>query len=175
VRLTVLIGISTNQQNTVSFRLFNVARSWLNAISSKAAAKSTGIPRSGALSLDARGRERYTRLLDLLLALRRPPSAKNLDRAKVSDRPTSGLSPAPQPPTRRRSPLPPVSLMFSSVAATPAVPTLRIRSSTRAFDQLERYHRSPRRARPADDPWRRGHAPCACSQPRYLRGGHGCL
>jgi hypothetical protein len=39
------------------------------------------------------GRERYTQLLDLLIALRRPLLAKDLDPAKVSDTPTSGLSP----------------------------------------------------------------------------------
>jgi hypothetical protein len=48
-------------------------------------------------AIDARlfglGRERYTQLLDLLLALRRPLLAKDLDPAKVSDTLTSGLSP----------------------------------------------------------------------------------
>ena len=48
-------------------------------------------------AVDARlfglGRERYTQLLDLLLALRRPLLAKDLDPAKVSDTLTSGLSP----------------------------------------------------------------------------------
>ena len=48
-------------------------------------------------SVDARlfglGRERYTQLLDLLLALRRPLLAKDLDPAKVSDTLTAGLSP----------------------------------------------------------------------------------
>ncbi|MEV6862005.1 TIGR02680 family protein [Streptosporangium subroseum] len=39
------------------------------------------------------GRERYTQLLDLLLALRRPLLAKDLDPGKVSDTLTSGLSP----------------------------------------------------------------------------------
>ena len=39
------------------------------------------------------GRERYAQLLDLLLALRRPMLAKDLDPAKVSDTLTSGLSP----------------------------------------------------------------------------------
>ncbi|MBP2703941.1 TIGR02680 family protein [Microbispora sp. RL4-1S] len=39
------------------------------------------------------GRERYTQLLDLLLALRRPLLAKDLDPAKVSDTLTAGLSP----------------------------------------------------------------------------------
>ena len=39
------------------------------------------------------GRERYAQLLDLLLALRRPLLAKDLDPAKVSDTLTSGLSP----------------------------------------------------------------------------------
>src|ERR1700730_11696686 len=39
------------------------------------------------------GRERYTQLLDLLLALRRPLLAKDLDPVKVSDTLTSGLSP----------------------------------------------------------------------------------
>src|SRR3984885_3863707 len=39
------------------------------------------------------GRERYTQLLDLLRALRRPLLAKDLDPAKVSDTLTSGLSP----------------------------------------------------------------------------------
>ncbi|MGD0704023.1 MAG: SbcC/MukB-like Walker B domain-containing protein [Trebonia sp.] len=39
------------------------------------------------------GRERYSQLLDLLLALRRPLLAKDLDPAKVSDTLTSGLSP----------------------------------------------------------------------------------
>jgi septal ring factor EnvC (AmiA/AmiB activator) len=48
-------------------------------------------------AVDARlfglGRERYTQLLDLLLALRRPLLAKDLDPAKVSDTLTAGLSP----------------------------------------------------------------------------------
>ncbi|ETK37733.1 TIGR02680 family protein [Microbispora sp. ATCC PTA-5024] len=39
------------------------------------------------------GRERYTQLLDLLLALRRPLLAKDLDPVKVSDTLTAGLSP----------------------------------------------------------------------------------
>ena len=39
------------------------------------------------------GRERYAQLLDLLLALRRPLLAKDLDPVKVSDTLTSGLSP----------------------------------------------------------------------------------
>lgn len=39
------------------------------------------------------GRERYMQLLDLLLALRRPLLAKDLDPGKVSDTLTSGLSP----------------------------------------------------------------------------------
>ncbi len=39
------------------------------------------------------GRERYSQLLDLLLALRRPLLAKDLDPAKVSDTLSSGLSP----------------------------------------------------------------------------------
>src|SRR5260370_32646683 len=39
------------------------------------------------------GRERYAQLLDLLLALRRPLLAKDLDPANVSDTPSSGLSP----------------------------------------------------------------------------------
>ena len=39
------------------------------------------------------GRERYAQLLDLLLALRRPLLAKDLDPGKVSDTLTSGLSP----------------------------------------------------------------------------------
>ncbi len=39
------------------------------------------------------GRERYAQLLDLLLALRRPLLAKDLDPAKVSDTLSSGLSP----------------------------------------------------------------------------------
>jgi hypothetical protein len=39
------------------------------------------------------GRERHAQLLDLLLALRRPLLAKDLDPAKVSDTLTSGLSP----------------------------------------------------------------------------------
>lgn len=39
------------------------------------------------------GRERYNQLLDLLLALRRPLLAKDLDPGKVSDTLTSGLSP----------------------------------------------------------------------------------
>jgi hypothetical protein len=39
------------------------------------------------------GRERYAQLLDLLLALRRPLLAKDLEPAKVSDTLTSGLSP----------------------------------------------------------------------------------
>jgi hypothetical protein len=39
------------------------------------------------------GRERYSQLLDLLLALRRPLLAKDLDPAKVSDTLTAGLSP----------------------------------------------------------------------------------
>ncbi|MEW9534484.1 SbcC/MukB-like Walker B domain-containing protein [Microbispora sp. NPDC049125] len=39
------------------------------------------------------GRERYTQLLDLLLALRRPLLAKDLDPEKVSDTLTAGLSP----------------------------------------------------------------------------------
>ena len=47
--------------------------------------------------LDARlfglGRERYAQLLDLLLALRRPLLAKDLDPVKVSDTLTAGLSP----------------------------------------------------------------------------------
>ncbi len=48
-------------------------------------------------AVDARlfglGRERYAQLLDLLLALRRPLLAKDLDPAKVSDTLTSGLRP----------------------------------------------------------------------------------
>jgi len=48
-------------------------------------------------AIDARlfglGRERYAQLLDLLLALRRPLLAKDLDPAKVSDTLTAGLSP----------------------------------------------------------------------------------
>lgn len=48
-------------------------------------------------AVDARlfglGRERYAQLLDLLLALRRPLLAKDLDPEKVSDTLTSGLSP----------------------------------------------------------------------------------
>jgi hypothetical protein len=48
-------------------------------------------------AIDARlfglGRERYAQLLDLLLALRRPLLAKDLDPGKVSDTLTSGLSP----------------------------------------------------------------------------------
>ncbi|HEV2638124.1 MAG TPA: TIGR02680 family protein [Actinocrinis sp.] len=48
-------------------------------------------------AVDARlfhlGPERYTQLLDLLLALRRPQLAKDLDPAKVSDTLTAGLSP----------------------------------------------------------------------------------
>jgi hypothetical protein len=48
-------------------------------------------------AVDARlfglGRERYTQLLDLLLALRRPLLAKDLDPAKVSDTLSAGLSP----------------------------------------------------------------------------------
>src|SRR5262249_30407196 len=48
-------------------------------------------------AIDARlfglGRERYAQLVDLLLALRRPLLAKDLDPAKVSDTLTSGLSP----------------------------------------------------------------------------------
>jgi SbcC/RAD50-like, Walker B motif len=47
--------------------------------------------------IDARlfglGRERYAQLLDLLLALRRPLLAKDLDPGKVSDTLTAGLSP----------------------------------------------------------------------------------
>jgi hypothetical protein len=39
------------------------------------------------------GRERYAQLLDLLLALRRPLLAKDLDPGKVSDTLSSGLSP----------------------------------------------------------------------------------
>jgi len=39
------------------------------------------------------GRERYAQLLDLLLALRRPLLAKDLDPGKVSDTLTAGLSP----------------------------------------------------------------------------------
>src|ERR1700722_6879690 len=39
------------------------------------------------------GRERYIQLLDLLIALRRPWLAKDLDPAKVSDTLTAGLSP----------------------------------------------------------------------------------
>src|SRR5258708_5963807 len=39
------------------------------------------------------GRDRYAQLLDLLLALRRPLLAKDLDPAKVSDTLSSGLSP----------------------------------------------------------------------------------
>ncbi|MGH3305352.1 MAG: TIGR02680 family protein, partial [Streptosporangiaceae bacterium] len=39
------------------------------------------------------GRERYAQLLDLLLALRRPLLAKDLDPVKVSDTLSSGLSP----------------------------------------------------------------------------------
>jgi hypothetical protein len=39
------------------------------------------------------GRERYIQLLDLLIALRRPLLAKDLDPAKVSDTLTAGLSP----------------------------------------------------------------------------------
>ena len=39
------------------------------------------------------GRERYAQLLDLLLALRRPLLAKDLDPVKVSDTLTAGLSP----------------------------------------------------------------------------------
>ncbi|MFE9107895.1 TIGR02680 family protein [Actinomadura geliboluensis] len=39
------------------------------------------------------GRQRYSQLLDLLLALRRPLLAKDLDPAKVSDTLTAGLSP----------------------------------------------------------------------------------
>src|ERR1700736_1083889 len=39
------------------------------------------------------GRERYAQLLDLLLALRRPMLAKDLDPAKVSDTLSAGLSP----------------------------------------------------------------------------------
>ncbi|GAA4560829.1 SbcC/MukB-like Walker B domain-containing protein [Planotetraspora kaengkrachanensis] len=42
------------------------------------------------------GRERYTQLLDLLLALRRPLLAKDLDPGKVSDTLTAGLSPVPE-------------------------------------------------------------------------------
>ena len=55
--------------------------------------------RSGAYqdAVDARlfglGRERYTQLLDLLIALRRPLLAKDLDPVKVSDTLTAGLSP----------------------------------------------------------------------------------
>ncbi len=48
-------------------------------------------------AVDARlfglGRERYTQLLDLLIALRRPLLAKDLDPVKVSDTLTAGLSP----------------------------------------------------------------------------------
>jgi hypothetical protein len=48
-------------------------------------------------AVDARlfglGHERYTQLLDLLIALRRPLLAKDLDPAKVSDTLTAGLSP----------------------------------------------------------------------------------
>jgi hypothetical protein len=48
-------------------------------------------------AVDARlfglGRERYTQLLDLLIALRRPLLAKDLDPGKVSDTLTAGLSP----------------------------------------------------------------------------------
>ncbi len=48
-------------------------------------------------AVDARlfglGRERYAQLLDLLIALRRPLLAKDLDPAKVSDTLTAGLSP----------------------------------------------------------------------------------
>src|SRR6266700_1868790 len=48
-------------------------------------------------AIDARlfglGRERYAQLLDLLLALRRPLLAKDLDPAKVSETLTAGLSP----------------------------------------------------------------------------------
>jgi hypothetical protein len=44
-------------------------------------------------SLFGLGRERYTQLLDLLLALRRPLLAKDLDPGKVSDTLTAGLSP----------------------------------------------------------------------------------
>ena len=48
-------------------------------------------------AVDARlfglGRERYTQLLDLLIALRRPLLAKDLDPVKVSDTLTNGLSP----------------------------------------------------------------------------------
>ena len=47
--------------------------------------------------MDARlfglGRERYTQLLDLLIALRRPLLAKDLDPVKVSETLTAGLSP----------------------------------------------------------------------------------
>jgi len=55
--------------------------------------------RKGAYTdaVDARlfglGRERYTQLLDLLIALRRPLLAKDLDPGKVSDTLTAGLSP----------------------------------------------------------------------------------
>ncbi|GII31839.1 SbcC/MukB-like Walker B domain-containing protein [Planotetraspora mira] len=42
------------------------------------------------------GRERYIQLLDLLLALRRPLLAKDLDPGKVSDTLTAGLSPVPE-------------------------------------------------------------------------------
>ncbi len=48
-------------------------------------------------AVDARlfglGRERYTQLLDLLIALRRPLLAKDLDPVKVSDTLSAGLSP----------------------------------------------------------------------------------
>ena len=48
-------------------------------------------------AVDARlfglGRERYTQLLDLLIALRRPLLAKDLDPGKVSETLTAGLSP----------------------------------------------------------------------------------
>ena len=48
-------------------------------------------------AVDARlfglGRQRYTQLLDLLIALRRPLLAKDLDPGKVSDTLTAGLSP----------------------------------------------------------------------------------
>lgn len=54
-------------------------------------------PRAYQEAVDARlfglGPERYAQLLDLLIALRRPLLAKDLDPAKVSDTLTAGLSP----------------------------------------------------------------------------------
>ena len=110
--------------------------------------------------MDARlfglGRERYTQLLDLLIALRRPLLAKDLDPAKVSDTLTAGLSPVDddlvEQAARDFENLAAVQKQYDDLAAAD--------TAVRAF--LAQYTVLPPRAHPA--PGRPGRRPDGCSR-----------